>query len=406
VVSTLSDEEFDTAVQRFLTEPQLRADPYPFYRRMRETAPVYWSASLDAWFVTSFPGIQAVTRDPRWSHSRSSSMHFVAAQQGYAQQMLGRMILFIDPPQHTKLRALITNTFSVRTSERQRPLIRSKIDDAVTTMIDRAEVDFLTDVATPLPLTLTCELLGLPYEDAPKLHAWTNAYVAMLEFAVSEEHAQRGDTAFHEFVDYLEPFRAREAQAPSGNLTSDLVQAELAGELTADDVAAFCLFMMVGAHATTANMLTNAVLVMLQHPDQWARLQADPALAPTATEELLRWEAPARNLVSRWAATDLDLLGQPVHQGERVVGILGAANRDPAQFPDPETFDIGRSPNRHIAFGAGPHLCSGAALARIEVQEMLVALSRRCPALRITGDVTWDGSWTKRGLLGLLVSVG
>ncbi len=378
-------------------------DPYPLYRRMRSEAPVYFSQELDSWFVTSYAGIQELTKDKRFSNSARNAAAFVPERaQDYAQELLSRMVLFVDPPQHTMLRKIITRTLSVKNSEARRPAIRAKVARLLDRLQD-GQYDFLPTVAYPLPVSMTCELMGFPEDDAARLRDWSERYLTLLEFDVPPEVQVSGNAAFEEFRDYLAPFVASRQKSPTDDLTSDFVAAELAGELTRDDVMAYCLFLMVAAHVTTANLMTNGLHTLLTYRDQWELLGSRPELSASATEEILRYESPARNILPRWALQDIEMLGQTIRKGQKVVGILGAANRDPAQFDDPERFDVTRSPNRQVAFGAGPHLCSGAALARVEVSEMFAQLPQRFPGLAEVGDVTWASSWTKRGLGELVV---
>lgn len=403
-LDTRAAPPFESELVRLVGARSEFRDPYSLYRRMREEDPVYYSIELGTWFVTGFEPLRAMTRDNRLS----TAMRWAGDYPGDenmddARGVVQRSVIFVDPPRHDVLRRMITPFFTVKGIEARRPTIHDKIMRLLDSL-EPGNVDFLQEVGYALPLSMTCDLMGLPFEDAPRFREWSELYIAVIEHVVEPEVRLRANQAFAEFRDYIEPFLRARYDAPTDDMISRFVEAERAGELTHDDVVAYCLFMMMAAHATSANLLTNSVYCLLRNPDQWALLRQNPELARTATEEVLRYEPPARNLVPRWATEDLELGGRAISKGQRVVGIVAAANRDPAVFDDPDKFDITRMNNRQIGFGLGSHMCSGAALARAEEQELLAILSQRFPELSITEEPVWMASYARRGLRRLLVS--
>jgi pimeloyl-[acyl-carrier protein] synthase len=394
----------DDELTAFLSDPSLRVDPYPFYRKLREQDPVHRSAT-GMWFVTGYDGCHSLVRDPVWSRDQHTMTGYQEAEeQGKARRMINQMVLFRDPPDHTRLRALISRVFSRKGAEAKRPVFAGHITALLDELEPRGHADFLGEVGRIVPMMMICDTIGLPQERYDDLQKWTDIYVSMLELDVTPEMAARGDQGFAEFTDYVAPLIEERRRNPREDLLSDFVAARDKGLIDLDEIAGYCLFLLVAGHETTTHLVTNGVRTLLTHPESWAELAASPddsELKATLVEEVLRYESSGRALLPRWPKEDVELDGKLIPKGSTVVGIESAANRDPAYFRDPETFDVRRKDNPHLAFGGGPHLCSGAWVSRVEAQEVLSALAKRFPGLRIDGDVHWDPAWIIRALTSL-----
>jgi cytochrome P450 len=401
--------QFDEAVVDFLRDPESRVDPYPFYRRMREVDPVLHSPGLDMWIVTGYDETREVLRETRYSTAPRHAKGFRGVGElSRARRGISQQVLYAEPPEHPRLRGLINRTFLPRAMERRRDEIGAMVDAALDVMNGRDEVEFMSEVAAKVPMLITCGLLGIPESEAPRLLHWTEGYLALLEPDATPDVEEAGGRVFDEFAAFVAPLIGERLAGPDpgDDLLGELVAAERDGQLTREELENYALILMVGAHETTAGMLTNGVITLLAHEGAWQALAADPDLAPGAVEELLRFESPSRNAVPRYSSEDLEAGGHVIPAGEKIVCILGAANRDPRIFEEPERFDMTRSPNRHIGFGFGAHACVGAPLARIELQESFRRLPARFPDIALAGPVAWRPSWTLRIPLALRLSTG
>ena len=354
-------------------------DPYPTYRSLREQHPVYWDGDLDAFLVTSYAEASAVLRGPGWSsdpnRNPALAARFDRAELG--NQALRTTLLTMDPPDHTRLRRMLAPVFTPRAIDGLQPRITAVVKAALADLDQAGEVDVIADIGYPIPLAVMCELLDVDIEGAQLLRTETPKLVGILEFDPDEEAVLAAEEATASLALYLLPILGDRRVRPGGDLASQLLSLgdegddELAGDaLRLDEVLATCILLLTAGHETTASLIGNGVLTLMQHPDQLRLLQRDPALINPAIEEMLRFECPVK-IVGRTSLIDRQLGGQTIRAGQRVLVLLGAANRDPEQFRDPECFDITRTPAPHLAFGAGPHFCLGAALSRAEAQETL-----------------------------------
>ena len=387
--------------------PEVHADPYPLYHRLRAEDPVHRNGP-GFWVLTRYADVVAVLRDPRMSRDPRRSAQYQLIQRGNAGEDPWEdgapSMLFVDPPDHTRLRTLVNKAFTPAAIGR----LRSRVEELVEGLLDRVagtgEMDVVDDLAYPLPVTVICELLGVPPADQTRFRDWSGALVHLLDPLVAEDVLERALRARAALRGYLGDLVAERRAHPAGDLLTALVAAEDEGHrLSEQELISMCMLLLVAGHETTVNLIANGTLALLGHPAERARLAADPALAASAVEELLRYDSPVQ-LTSRHATTDLEVGGQLVREGETVITALGAANRDPAQFPDPDRLHLARSPNRHVAFGGGIHFCLGAPLARMEAQVALAALLRRLPGLACGGEEpTWRDTVTLRGLATLPV---
>jgi cytochrome P450 len=394
--------DLDERLANFLSDPAVRRDPYPFYRALREQDPVH-QAPDGIWWVTNYEGCLHLIRDRRWTHQNPATLNENPEPAGRARKMVGRMILFRDPPDHTRLRTLLGRGFMRIAAEEKREQFRAHILEILEHAAAKGLIDFREQVARLIPIYMICDVLGLPQAHYEDLVRWANQYASMLSVAITPEMEHEADAGFAEFVEYLTPILDGCRRSPKDDLLSAWVQAEDKGVLQPNEVASFCLFTFTGGQMTTTLLMTNALYTLLRFPDQWQRLIADPSLKESAVEEILRFESSSRSFVPRWAREDIELCGRTIRAGEMVIGLESAANRDPARFTDPDTFDIGRKDNLHIGFGGGLHVCPGQFVARVETQELLAAIAQRYPATVIEGKFDWLSDWIVRGLDSLPV---
>lgn len=400
---TDSSNDLQARLLAFIGDPRARIDPYPFYASIREQSPVIQSPD-GTWWAFDYESCVSLTRDKHWSHQNPALVHATACPMGLARKMVGEMVLFRDPPHHTRLRDLLGRIFIMPAAEKKRGEFREHIEQVLAEAADEDEVDFKEGIARLIPMYMICDILGLPQARYEDLVRWSNSYASMLSFEVTSEMEAQADREFEEFFAYLEPTIAERRRAPREDLISEWVKAHQDGRMTEKEIPSYVLFTLVGGQATTTTTMTNALYTMKRHPDEWARFLADPeGLKKTAADEILRFESAGRALVPRWATEDTELGGVTIRKGEMVIGIESSANRDPAMFKDPERFDVGRTPNRHLAFGGGIHICPGQFAARVEIQEVLAAIGIHYPDIEIGEPREWLEDWILRGLTDLPV---
>jgi cytochrome P450 len=378
--------------------PEFHADPYPAYHRLRSIAPVY-QTPMGFWVLTRYDDVVMALRDPRFG--RDGFDQLLAAMYDTEGSRLPRSMLFRDPPDHTRLRALVSKAFTPRVIEG----MRAHIQDIVDRLLDRVQpagtMDVIADLAYPLPVTVICEMLGVPPEDQGSIRQWSSDVARSLDaigIPADEEIVVRGREARQALGAYFRRLLPERRRQPQDDLLSMLIAAEEAGDkLSEGELLATCVLLFIAGHETTVNLIGNGLLALLRHPDQLARLAAEPALIQSAVEELLRFDSPVQR-TARITNADAEIDGHAIAKGSLVVTAIGAANRDPAQFPDPDRLDIGRRDNRHVAFGFGIHFCLGAPLARVEGQIALGTIILRMPRLASAGTPTWRESSTLRGL--------
>jgi cytochrome P450 len=336
---------------------------------------------IGGWLATSHAAVTSVLREPGWS----SDQRHAAAVPDIAGEMLSRILLFMDAPDHTRLRGLIGKAFTPRTVEHLRPRIAELTEELLAPLREAGRFDVIRDFAFPLPVTVICELLGVPAADRELFRRLTGDMAAVLDMDATPEQFGRAAGAALTFTAYLVPLFEERRRAPRADLVSTLVAAEQAGDrLGADELLTTVILLLVAGHETTMNLIGNGLLALLRHPEQLALLRSQPELMASAVEELLRYDSPVRRAV-RTALHDTTLDGHEVRASEQVIAVLDAANHDPTVFPSPDTLDITRDARRHLAFGGGAHYCLGAALARAEAQIALDALIA-LPDLELAAD--------------------
>jgi cytochrome P450 len=373
--------------------PASVANPYQIYDGLRQAAPVFFFEAQGRWILTRYADVDALLRDPGWlaGGNRLANMQRLRPPEHQAEvaplfHALARQMLFADPPDHTRLRALANRAFTPRAVERMRARIQTIVDELLDHAAAADAVDLIHDFAYPLPAIVISEMLGIPRSERDEFKRWSDAFGLLLANVHGDvEIDRRAGQNIQEANAYFAAAARRLREQPQNDLLSALVLAEEQGShLTEEELLANALLLLAAGHETTTNLIGNGALALLRHPEQRERWRANPALAPIAVEELLRYDSPVQ-LTVRAAPTDREVGDQLIRQGQSVLCVLGAANRDPEQFPRPHALDLGRQPNRHLAFGAGIHFCLGAPLARLEGQIAMNTLLARFPDLRLAG---------------------
>ena len=388
--------------------PEVHANPYPMYARLRAEDPVHWSALMEAWVLTRYDDVVAVLTDSRFSADRRQARNRFADEIARREEEFGpfgrtRTMLTSDPPEHTRLRRLVSKAFTPRMVEGLRPRIQEIVDELLDAAAQNGRMDVIRDLAYPLPVIVIAEMLGVPPEHRDQFKHWSDEIVGVLGGPlVPQETLERSRVAVHELAEYLSGVIVERRREPREDLVSGLIAAEEQGQiLSEDEMLATAMLLLVAGNETTTNLIGNGMLSLLRNPDEMQRLCADPSQVPTAVEELLRYDGPVQ-ATGRVAMEDLEIGGQKVTKGQAVLTVLGAANRDPAQFGKPDELDLDRQPNEHVAFGDGIHFCLGAPLARAEGQIAFDTLLRRFPHPRPeTDSLQWGGSFILRGLKSL-----
>ena len=388
-------------------DPEFVADPYPVYARLRSEDPVHQSP-LGFWILTRYDDVAAVLRDPTFAKEALAA--FVAARFGVAVPPgLGLSMLDRDPPDHTRLRGLVSKAFTPRVVDGLRPRIRDIVEGLLARVERAGTMDLIEQFAYPLPVIVICEMLGVPVEDQERFKGWGLDIARGLDTILlppDSEVGRRSIESRRALADYFRGLIARRRASPRDDLLSGLIAAEEAGDkLNEDELLATCILLLVAGHETTVNLIGNGTLALLRHPDQLRVLRENPGLVGSAVEELLRFDGPVQR-TARIPSADVTIRGRTIGKGEMVMPFIGAANRDPAQFPDPDRLDITRADNRHLALGWGIHFCLGAPLARVEGQIAISALARKFPKLSLAAEAppAHRQSLTLRGLTSLPVA--
>jgi cytochrome P450 len=388
------------------TDPAVVADPYPSFAHARAQAPVQWHEGLELWLAFTHAESNAVLRDRRLG--RIWRDREPAGRFGSFNLIHRNALLEMEPPDHTRLRRLVSAAFARGHVERLRPWVQRLAGELVDGLAERSDgsepVDVLSGMAEELPVAVIAELLGVPDADRPLLRPWSNAIVKMYEYGRTVAVEDAAERAADQFVTYLRGLAADRRRAPGEDLLSHLVAVRDSDgdRLTEDELVTTCILLLDAGHEATVNVSGNGLLALLEHPDQLTRLRDDLGLLPTAVEELMRFDSPLQ-LFERTATADVELGGVTVREGQKVAALLGAANRDPAVFPDPDVLDVARTDNPHITFGAGVHFCIGAPLARVELQASFGALLERTSRLELGGKPVRRPEFVIRGLAELPV---
>lgn len=389
-------------------------NPHPLYARLREQgalARVTWMG-LEMWLATAYDDAVAVLKDPRFT-LKPQQLESTGDEQNSPDASASRYVplagmphlLNTDGSDHTRLRTLVSKAFTPRMIEQLRPRIQQITDELLDAVQEQGQMDLIADFAFPLPITVISDMLGIPVTQRQQFRAWTQTIVQ----SQVPGKGEAGRAAEEEFVEYIKTLIAYKKQHPDNTLTSGLVLAEDSGDkLSENELIAMIFLLITAGHETTVNLIGNGMLALLEHAEQMSLLKTDPALLPSAVEELLRYTAPVSLSAPRWATADVSIAGKVIHKGEMVRCALLAANTDPQPFSDPEVLDILRQENQHLSFGKGIHFCLGAPLARVEGQIAIGSLLQRFPQLHLAVEpeqLVWKDAGSLRVLAALPVSI-
>jgi cytochrome P450 len=366
-------------------------DPYPAYHAARAQSPVLWNERLGAHLVLSHEHATAVMRGPEWSSDPRNSPQLLASLggPGPGSELWSKSLLMSDPPTHTRLRSAVNRFFTPRAVERIRERVGAIVDSAFAPFAEGEPIELMSELAYPIPLAVIAELFDVGLEGAELLRSETPTLARMLELDPTPAELDEIGAAAMTLMLFLVPIVAERRSDPGEDLLSALIHPPDGGvALDTDEILTMCLLLLAAGHETTANLIGNGTLALLEHPDQLDWLAANPVLVPQAVEELLRYDSPAQ-VASRIARSDLILDQTKISKGEQALIVLGAGNRDPARYPDPDRLDLTRTGTPHIAFGGGPHFCVGAGLARLEAQETFKRIAQSPLA-------AGAGSWSHR----------
>ncbi|WP_210580575.1 cytochrome P450 [Streptomyces sp. GESEQ-4] len=394
-------------------DPAFLADPYPAYADLRARGRVVRYEPTDQWLVPHHADVSALLRDRRLGRTY---------QHRFTHEDFGRTapppehepfhvlndhgMLDLEPPDHTRIRRLVSKAFTPRTVEQLKPYVANLAGELVDALVERGGGDLLADVAEPLPVAVIAEMLGIPEPDRAPLRPWSADICGMYELNPSQETAAKAVRASVEFTEYLRELIAARRKEPRDDLISGLIEAHDEGDrLTEQEMISTAVLLLNAGHEATVNATVNGWWALFRNPGQLAALRADHSLVPTAVEELMRYDTPLQ-LFERWVLDEIEIDGTTIPRGAEIAMLFGSANHDPEVFADPDRLDLTRKDNPHISFSAGIHYCIGAPLARIELAASMTALLEKAPTLRLAAEPERKPNFVIRGLEGLSVEVG
>jgi cytochrome P450 len=397
-----------------LLDPGFLVDPYPVYTRLRDQDPVHWSEAWGCWVLTRYEDVARVLREDgkrfsvkgriqRSVSTLPTSMHEELAP---IVDHFSVGLLHSDPPDHTRLRRLINDAFTPRNVEAMRPRVELLVVELLDAIEDLDRFDLLAEFAFPLPAMVVADVLGTPRDDREQLRVWADE---ISEFfganRLDPQVARQGQQSLLEAREYLWQLASDRRREPKDDLISRMIESQERGDPISDgEILSTCMTFLVGGHETTTALITNAIVGLKRFPEQEALLRDDASAMPTAVEEFLRYESTNQRLM-RIALEDVEIGGRSIVAGQQLMLLLGAADRDPAEFHEPDRIDVRRRPNRHVALAMGPHFCIGAPLARLEAQVAIAALLERFPRIDVAIEPDWVGQPMLRLLEALVVDV-
>lgn len=389
-------------------DPRIFANPYPLYHRLRSRHPVYLDEDLSCWVVTSYEYVISALANRSLSSERTKQGALLRqpAWAGLAPLFtdISRLMFYADPPRHTRLRSLVQMAFTPRMIQKWRPRIQRIVDDQLDTAWEKKELDIIRDIAFPLPARVIAEMLSIPPHDYAQFKRWSDDLVAFLGNPPTLEQCTQLMQSIQSFRAYFHEIIEKHRQYPGDDLIDALLQSQDGDMLTEDELLMNCIGLFVGGHETTANLIGNGLFALLNHPEELQKLRENPSLIGSAVEELLRYDSPVQ-FMARVAKQPVEISGQTIYQGQSVMLMIGAANRDPQQFHEPDRLDITRKNNHHLAFGHNIHFCIGASLARLEAQITIDTILRRMLSLHLQAiPFEWQENLSFHGLKALPVS--
>ncbi len=401
-----------TMVHDDLLHPDVIADPHTYFQHLRDTDPVHWNHLWNGWVMTRYDDVAAAFQDPRLSADRiTPSLNRLSPgkleERRTIYTVLSKWMAFNDPPIHTRLRMLMNKAFTPKAISRLEPRIGEIADQLLTQLDSKTQVDVVSEFAYLVPVLVIADLLGIPVDDRDLIKGWSDDLMLLVFGAVdvSDRHA-RAEKGLQEMHAYLSQMIEDRREHPKDDLLSSIAAASEGEDvLTTDEAVAMCTLLLFAGHETTTNLIANGVLTLLRNPAELARLRQDASLLPSAVEEILRFEGPSKSLI-RIAKESFELRGKSIQEGQRVLLVQAAANRDGEQFDHPNRFDVARSPNSHLGFGRGIHYCLGAPLARLEGEIAIGRLIARFASMHLgETEVQWQPTLINRSLKQLLVEV-
>ena len=398
-----------TGVELTALDERFRTDPFPVFEELREADPVHYDEVLKRWVLTRHDDVDRVVNDrslsvdPRKAADGTYMSLFAGAPEDGDYQP---SILFLDPPDHTRLRGLVTKAFTPRAVERMRPRIQEIVDELLDAVAEQDSFDLMDAFAMPLPTIVIAEMLGVDAADQADFKHWSDEGILRFNPMITEEESARADAAGLAMQEYLARAVAERREAPRNDLISSMIAVEESGDqLTSEEIVTMTSLLLAAGNVTTTDLIGNGVLALLQHPTELQKLRDDPSLIKNAVEEVLRYDSPVVH-TARVTLSDAEIEGCPIKKGDSILTFLASANRDPDVYPDPDKFDITREDTRHHAFGGGIHYCLGAPLARLEAEIGIGALVQRFPTMRLADEpLEWRRLPAFRGLIRLPVLV-
>ena len=394
--------------------PDFSANPYAIYDRLRSENPIYKSSLGGVWVLTRYEDVKTILRERhvysddqpkliqeknKYLQNRGKSLQALAGASN-------KFLFYMNPPDHTRLRRLVSKAFSPVVIEGMRPQIQTIVDEYLDVLRSRGNMDIITDLAELLPVKIIASMLGVPASDAQeKLHQWSHVLSRILDTLISLKEYEAMNQAVLDFQEYFRDLISKRETNPQNDLISYLIAArDESDKLSEEEVLSICIQLFLGGEETTVNLIGNGMLALLHHPEQMEKLKQEPEIIQTAVGEMLRYDSPIQ-ILCRIASDKLEIRGQTIQKGEKIHLCLGAANRDPAQFPNPDRFDILRQDNHHLAFSDGIHRCLGATLAHIEAEIAINSLLQKLPNLKLVSDkLEWRKNIALRGLKALPVT--
>jgi len=403
--ATLAWEWWQSGVTYYPLSPRVYRDPYPTYAKLRRQDPVHWNFLSQSWIISRYRDIDAILHDQTRFSSDSRYRQGMPQTQAAPPNPGGPSMLFVDPPDHTRLRSLVQQTFTPRALEALTPRMRQIARHLLDQVTDPTAFEVMEVLARPLPMIVMAELLGVPTQDLARFQTWSRWRARVIEPMLTAREQQLATQAADELDAYFLQLIEQRQREPRDDLISALVAAEAAGDrLSRDELLVMLRLLLVAGNETTTNLIGNGLLALLRHPDQLQALRSDFRLIPGAVEELLRYDAPVQ-VVARTALQDVELGGRAIRKGQGLVLLLGSANRDPEVFPEPDRLDINRHGASILAFSRGIHHCLGAPLARLEAKIAFETLLERFTAMQLrTADPPFRDNVVLRGLEALPIS--
>ena len=391
----LAWERWESGVDCELLSEEARTDPYEVYRRLRSADPVHRMRTIDAWALTRYRDVEGVLRD----HERFSNVD------RFFQETIPLSLLELDPPEHTRLRSLVSKAFTPKAVAMLHGRIQKIADERLDAVAGASRFDLVAALGYPLPVTVIAEMLGVRPSDLDLFKGWSDAVALSVNALLTADQIRAAKFAASEIHAYFETIVEERRRQPREDLVSALLAAEEEGDrLTRDEMLAVLLLILVAGNETTRNLIGNGMLALLRHPDQLQRLREDPSLLDPAVDELLRYDSPVQ-FSDRTVRQDMEIGGKRVRTGQRVVAMIGAANRDPERFDDPDTLDIGRGEKSHVSFGRGIHYCLGASLAVLEARIAFATLLHRFPSITLAAEPRYRDGVALRGVEQLWIEV-